>query len=116
MTIKGNAGELHQAFFNILLNATQAIKNKGTITVKTAKDNDKISITIKDNGCGISKEDIRRIMVPFFTTKAPGEGVGLGLSISHSIIKKHKGTVIFVSEKGKGTTVIITFTLKTNEI
>ena len=55
-------------------------------------------------------------MVPFFTTKAPGEGVGLGLSISHSIITEHKGTVVFDSEKGKGTTVTITFTLKNDVI
>ena len=116
LTIKGNAGELHQAFFNILLNSSQAIKNKGIITIKTIKDDDKISITIKDNGCGISEMDIKRIMVPFFTTKAPGEGVGLGLSISHSIITEHKGTVVFDSEKGKGTTVTITFTLKNDVI
>ena len=109
--IKGNIGKLHQAFFNILLNASQAIKNKGTINIKTLKDDEKISVTIKDNGCGISKEDLKHIVVPFFTTKDPGKGTGLGLSIAHSIIKEHKGTITFDSVEGKGTTVNITFPL-----
>ncbi len=112
LVIMGNTGKLHQAFFNILLNSVQAIKNNGIISIKTEKDNDKISVIIKDNGCGISKENIKRVMVPFFTTKSPGDGVGLGLSISHSIIKEHKGNIIFDSEIGKGTTVVITFPLK----
>ncbi len=114
--IKGNTGKLHQAFFNILLNSSQAIISKGIISIKTIKAADNVIVTIKDNGCGISEEDKKRIMVPFFTTKAPGEGVGLGLSISHSIIKEHKGTIVFDSEKGQGTTVKILLPLKNNKL
>ncbi len=116
MTIRGNMGKLHQAFFNILLNSIQAIKNNGIITIKTFIDSGKVSVCIKDNGCGISKENIKRILVPFFTTKAPGKGVGLGLSISYSIIKDHNGMIVFSSDLGKGTTVTISFTQKINTI
>ena len=116
MIISGNSGKLHQAFFNILLNSAQAIKDKGIINIKTEKKNGKIIVTIKDNGCGISKENINRIMEPFFTTKPPGQGVGLGLSIAYSIIKEHKGTIVFDSEEGKGTMVIITFPIRKDNL
>lgn len=105
--IKGNVGELHQVFINILVNAIQAIENKGVIAIKTYIYESKIVISVTDSGNGIRKEDLNRITDPFFTTRAPGKGTGLGLAISYNIVNKHRGTMEFESEQGKGTTVRI---------
>jgi PAS domain S-box-containing protein len=104
---KGNVGNLHQVFLNILTNAVQSIEKTGTLKIKTDLKNDIIQIEIHDTGCGISNENIENITNPFFTTKNPGEGTGLGLSITYNIVKEHKGTLNFESEEGVGTTVFI---------
>ena len=70
---------------------------------------DRIQIEIKDDGVGIEKEILEKIVDPFFTTKDPGTGSGLGLSIAHSIVERHHGKMKFDSQKGKGTTVTLTF-------
>lgn len=103
--VKGSQGKLHQAFLNIITNAEQAIKNKGLITIDAIHEGDKIKISIIDNGKGIQKEVLHRITEPFFTTKDPGEGTGLGLSLSYRIIQEHGGQLLFESEVGKGTKV-----------
>ncbi len=108
LIINGNVGKLHQVFINIISNSIQAIKDKGEIYVKTKINVNNAFIEISDTGCGIKKEDIKKICDPFFTTKNPGEGTGLGMSISYSIIKDHKGSIKYESEVDKGTKVIIT--------
>jgi PAS domain S-box-containing protein len=105
--IIGNEGKLHQAFLNILANSSQAIKNKGNISISTEIDNEFIKISISDDGEGISQENIKKIFDPFFTTKDPGKGTGLGLSITYNIIKEHKGKIEIESELSKGTNVKI---------
>jgi signal transduction histidine kinase len=107
LIIPGNAGQLHQVFINIILNAVQSIARKGTITITTIAENDSAVIEISDTGCGIEEENLSRITDPFFTTKDPGEGTGLGLSITYNIIKKHKGNISFDSEPNTGTVVKI---------
>ena len=109
--MKGNVGQLHQVFVNILVNAVQAIEQKGKIVLKTELHKNSIRIVIEDNGIGISKENLSKIADPFFTTKDPGKGTGLGLSISYSIIKEHNGNIEFKSQLGKGTSVQVTFPL-----
>jgi PAS domain S-box-containing protein len=104
-----NEGQLHQAFLNILANAIQAIKNKGKVTIVVNSDSQNISVSITDNGKGISSGNLNRIFDPFFTTKDPGEGTGLGLAITKKIIEEHKGTIYCKSTPGKGTTFIICF-------
>jgi len=94
---------IKQAFLNIILNAIDAMKEKGgklTITIKESRPNS-TEISIEDTGCGINKKDLRRLFNPFFTTKETN--TGLGLSIVHSIIEKHKGKITVKSEPGKGT-------------
>jgi len=108
IVLKGNEGELHQVFINILTNSIQSIEDEGVISITTQSSNNIVSITINDTGSGIAKENLAKIIEPFFTTKAPGEGVGLGLSISFNIIKEHNGEIEFESEINKGTTVKIT--------
>ncbi|MDB4334816.1 ATP-binding protein, partial [bacterium] len=103
----GNEGELHQVFLNVLQNAAQAIEDKGIIAIKISVDRDYLVTTISDDGCGVSEENIPKITDPFFTTKAPGEGTGLGMSIVFSILEHHKGSIDYISEKGQGTTVFI---------
>ncbi|SHF84288.1 ATP-binding protein [Vibrio gazogenes] len=96
--------QLNQVFLNLLVNAAQAIKDQGTITVRTWCDEKNINVSITDTGSGISPKDLARIFEPFYTTKDVGKGTGLGLSISYSIIQNHGGEIKVESEIGKGST------------
>lgn len=113
-TVLCNEGKLHQAILNILDNAVQSIQDKGLIEISTKQKNNQLIVSIRDTGIGISKEDIKKITDPFFTTKDTGEGMGLGLSITQNIIEEHKGKLTFKSELGKGTEVIISLPLMHN--
>lgn len=95
--------ELNQVFLNILMNAGQAIKERGMITVSTGQTGDKVWIAIGDDGEGIPADVLPRIFDPFFTTKPVGSGTGLGLSISYGIVAKHHGTIEVTSVPGQGT-------------
>lgn len=106
--VRGNAGQLHQVFINLLVNAIQSIDKKGSISIETGMYTDEIYVKIEDTGCGIDDDIMSKIMDPFFTTKEPGLGTGLGLSITYNIIREHKGEINFQSELNKGTIVIIT--------
>ncbi len=98
------ASQLNQVFMNLLVNAAHAIKEHGTITVRTGRDGDEVWVDISDTGQGIAPEHMQKIFDPFFTTKPVGKGTGLGLSISYSIVQKHHGRLEVKSELGKGTT------------
>jgi signal transduction histidine kinase len=112
--VKGNVGQLHQVFINLLVNAIQSIEGKGSIFIESGIKTDEAFVKITDSGCGIEKDILSKIMDPFFTTKEPGEGTGLGLSITYNIVKEHNGKIHFNSEPQKGTTVLITLPAKTN--
>lgn len=100
-----NTDGLKQVFLNLIINAVQAMPSSGTLTIATARDNGKtILVEIADTGVGISKENMQHIFSPFFTTKAIGEGTGLGLYISHTIIERDGGKITVESEPGKGST------------
>ncbi|MBN1415798.1 MAG: hypothetical protein JW973_11910 [Bacteroidales bacterium] len=105
--LTGNEGKLHQAILNILINASQAIEEKGIISVSTQIKHQQLFIKISDTGCGVNPKDLPRITDPFFTTKDPGQGIGLGLSIAYNIVHDHSGTIEFESTLGKGTNVTI---------
>lgn len=85
------------------MNAGQAIRSNGTITISTGADEAEVWVCIADTGSGIAPENLNRIFDPFFTTKPVGQGTGLGLSISNSIVRKHGGRIDVESEVGKGT-------------
>lgn len=93
--VRGSSEELQQVFFNIISNAVHAMKGGGTLTVSTRaiENRKKVLIQIEDTGSGIKAEDMAKIFDPLFTTKKPGEGTGLGLSVSYGIINKYKGTI-----------------------
>lgn len=109
--------EIGQVFLNILVNAAQAITEKmnrypeggkGRIAITSKVLADQIEITFADTGCGIAEKIGDKVFDPFFTTKEVGRGTGQGLAISHDIIvKKHGGTLDFISTEGQGTTFII---------
>jgi signal transduction histidine kinase len=104
-------GELHQVFLSILINAGQAIEDKGKIGITTRIENHQLIISITDTGCGIRPEDLPKITDPFFTTKDPGKGTGLGLSVVYKIVQEHHGKMEFESQVGEGTKVIVTLPL-----
>jgi signal transduction histidine kinase len=87
---------------NLLMNAIQAIENKGEITFNCGKDNGFSYISVSDTGAGIGEEDKDKVFEPYYSTKK--FGIGLGLAISKRFIEEHGGTIIVESEVGKGTT------------
>ncbi len=99
----GNGGKLQQVFMNLFLNARDSMPDGGKLRLATRLENSELVVEIEDTGVGISKEDIKRIYDPFFTTKPVGKGTGLGLSISYGIIQEHSGRIAVTSEPGRGT-------------
>jgi two-component system NtrC family sensor kinase len=96
--------QLNQVFMNVLSNAAQAIEDKGEIIITTRSIEDqRIEISIRDNGKGMSKATLEKVFDPFFTTKGVGVGTGLGMSISYGVIQKHGGDILVSSQLHKGT-------------
>ncbi len=103
--ITADFDQLQQVFTNLILNAIQAMPQGGELTIRTRLVGDgQLRVDVQDTGCGISKENLRKLFTPFFTTKEKGKGVGLGLAVTHGIIERHKGRIEVQSEVGKGTT------------
>jgi signal transduction histidine kinase len=116
--IEGNFANLGQVFINIIKNAVQALPDgEGTITLLTRyrEDTDSVYIECRDTGVGIAPGEIENVFKPFFTMKKPGEGTGLGLYVSHEIIKRHDGNISVKSEKGRGTVFAIELPCKRRE-
>lgn len=104
--------QIKQICVAILVNALEAVSENGEVLIKTSNpDDENIRIEIIDNGIGISVEDIPHVFEPFFSTKEKTNGIGLGLSIVHGIIQSHKGKTAVRSERGKGTTILVTLPL-----
>ena len=102
--VHGDPSALRQVCMNLLINAHQAITGDGMVELSTAGPKaDMISITIRDNGCGIAADNLDRIWDPFFTTKEAGKGIGLGLALTYSIVKRHNGEILVKSKLGEGT-------------
>ncbi len=118
--IKADKDQPEQIFLNIILNAVQAMCNGGELMLKTKLGDQGtrvaakgVELTISDTGCGVCKENLGKIFDPFFTTKH--NSIGLGLSITHSLLNRHHGTMVVESEVSKGTTFVITFPLSSEE-
>jgi len=100
--IEAFASELNQVWTNIIDNAIDAMHGKGEIKIKTYQEDNRVIAEITDNGPGIPEEIQSRILEPFFTTKAPGQGTGLGLHISHDIVaNRHHGQLLIESKPGE---------------
>ena len=102
-------GQVNQVLMNLIINAVDAMKAAGTLTLRTypLPDAGKIGLEISDTGCGIPAENLSRIFDPFFTTKEVGQGTGLGLSTVYGIVQEHRGAIEVTSRVGQGTTFII---------
>jgi signal transduction histidine kinase len=100
--------ELRQAFANVLANAVQAMRGKGSLVLRTERDASTITVMIHDTGPGIPQEPLTKVFDPFFTTKPQGEGSGLGLTIAKRIIVKFGGEIRLESVEGQGVTCWIT--------
>jgi signal transduction histidine kinase len=85
------------------------------VLIFTKNENNNIFIEISDTGCGIEEKNLQKITDSFFTTKEPGQGIGLGLSIYYNITKEHRGNIVFKSQLKKGTTVKVELPIKPNE-
>ncbi|HIE50688.1 MAG TPA: hypothetical protein EYP85_02925 [Armatimonadetes bacterium] len=105
----GNAGKLQQVLTNLAVNAVQAMPNGGRLEVTTSCLGNQVILRVRDTGCGIPPEHLEHIWDPFFTTKPPGEGTGLGLSVTYGIVKEHGGEIAVSSEVGKGTEFTLLF-------
>jgi signal transduction histidine kinase len=106
--VLGHASELTQVFVHLLLNAAQALEGTaGQITLRSAVQGHHVVASITDTGRGIPPEDLPRLFDPFFTTRPPGQGTGLGLAVCHGIITRHGGTIDLDSTLGQGTTVTV---------
>ena len=102
-----NATQIGQVLMNLLSNAAQAMDNRGVILVTSCSGGDRVHLAVEDNGRGIPPDALPKIFDPFFTTKAVGHGTGLGLSVSHEIIRKHGGALWVDSRVGHGTRFLI---------
>ena len=99
--------QLNQVFMNLLVNAAQAIEDRGVISIVTRRvdsPREGIEVVVSDTGCGMPPDVQKRIFEPFFTTKPVGKGTGLGLNVSYKIVQAHRGEIRVESEVGKGTT------------
>jgi len=105
-SVSVDPNQMQQVFCNLFLNAIDAMKAGGQLSIATKTESDNIEITISDTGKGISKKDLEHIFDPFYTTKETG--TGLGMSIIYGIIKEHKGQIQVENGKDKGTQIIIT--------
>lgn len=101
--------DLQQILLNLMINAAQAMDNGGELSIKGYRNGSKVFLEIKDTGEGIAEENINKIFDPFFTTKKLGEGTGLGLWLTHELIKDYNGDISVKSKKGEGTIFTLEF-------
>ncbi len=117
LIIQGDEEGIRQVLLNCLLNAMDAVQESrrpGKVVVVArkellAKEASQIIIKITDNGCGIAPDDVENIFDPFYTTKQPGKGTGLGLFVSHSIVEAHGGEIWIEATSDHGTTLCLRF-------
>lgn len=109
--LHANASQLQQVFMNLMLNATQAMPDGGSLTITIQHGGDVVIARVKDTGIGITRRALKSIFQPFYTTKTMGEGggTGLGLYVSQEIVNAHGGSISVASEEGRGTEFILKF-------
>jgi signal transduction histidine kinase len=106
MEIECEPNQLKQLFINLIKNAIEASNSGGSVVISLVMGSDNsISISVKDSGCGISAEMMKRLGEPFYSSKE--KGTGLGLTVSFKIVQSHHGTIEFSSDANKGTEVLI---------
>ncbi len=109
LTVRLDPIDLQQALINLMINAVQSMAEGGILTINAFCKGSKVILEVSDTGEGIEEEDILKIFDPFYTTKAPGEGTGLGLWLTYDIVNSYGGEIAVTSRKNKGTTFSIKF-------
>ncbi len=112
--IHGNESALREALTNLIFNAVDALPKGGSIAFKSEVEENRVILTVSDNGVGMSEEVARHCFEPFFSTKGRG-GTGLGLSMVYGVLKRHEGAIEVKSEPGKGTTFTLRFPIRKKE-
>ena len=108
--IEGDTQLLSQAMLNLCLNGIHSMDGKGALSLRAQEsERSRVVIEIADQGCGMSEEVMEQAIEPFFTTRAPGKGSGLGLSMAYGTVRDHQGTLTLSSQEGMGTTVRLEF-------
>lgn len=105
--VKCMPSQINQVFLNMITNASQAMDDDGTLTIRSVAKPNVVEVSFEDTGHGIPDDVLPKIFDPFFTTKSVGEGTGLGLSIVHKIVQGHGGAIRVKSQVGKGTTFFV---------
>jgi len=100
--ITADASQLRQVFVNLVVNAIYAMPRGGALTVTTRASGDRVVLSVEDTGIGMSRQALKQIFIPFFTTKDVDEGTGLGLPVVHGIVTSHGGTIHVESAPGQG--------------
>ncbi|MFP4242388.1 MAG: sensor histidine kinase, partial [Chitinispirillaceae bacterium] len=105
-----NEEDMEKVFYNLFMNSLEAMNGKGRLKVTGYRKHEDLRVIIRDNGPGISRSFLNRVFEPFFTTKECGQKSGMGLTLSSDLVKKFGGDLEIMSNPGKGTTALITFT------
>ena len=112
--IDADQSQIYQVLVNLAVNAMQAMPKGGDLTISTKLEQSYVSLTVADTGIGMDEETRKKVFMPFFTTKDIGEGTGIGLSVVHSIVNSHGGTISVESEVNKGSSFEVQLPLKEN--
>jgi signal transduction histidine kinase len=110
-----DAVQIEQVLMNLVQNAIQAMPHGGSLSVRLEQNNEAVAVAVRDTGIGIPPKHLNRIFDPFFTTKPPGEGTGLGLSVSYGIVARHGGRIDVQSAVGEGTTFTVWLSANPNK-
>ena len=108
VVVHGVEFKLQQVLLNLFLNARDAMSTGGWLGIRTRVDDQSVVVEVSDTGSGIPPETLSRIYDPFFTTKGPGQGTGLGLSVTYGVVQEHHGAIACDSEPGQGTRFTLT--------
>jgi len=114
LVVLAESNSLFQIFLNLIVNAKHSFKDRAkgsqkNIRVSSERDGSLIKVIVEDNGCGIPLANLPRLFIPFFTSKAPGEGTGLGLVVARKLIRSWGGELSLTSQEGEGTKAILLF-------
>jgi signal transduction histidine kinase len=109
LTVRLDPIDLRQVLINLMINAFQSMTEGGALTINASSKGSKVIIEVNDTGEGIEEKDILKIFDPFYTTKAPGEGTGLGLWLTYDIVNSYDGEITVTSKKNEGTTFSVKF-------
>ncbi len=102
--VKGQENEMFEVMVNLIRNAAEAMPQGGDVEVKSYREANEVVVNVRDTGIGIAEEDLPRVFQPFWSSKGVGIGKGMGLAVTHGLVKRHGGSMSVDSKLGAGTT------------